>query len=279
MRRRMSRGRRKTPVYWLEDTSEWRTQSLATTVGVIPTTTLSYFRDIGQALPDPSHLYSLGADQTTPVGSAFLTPRTQLLEEPGFRVMRSVGEFTVAIKQEAVGTESAPAAPLVMVTVGLCKMETDEVGNAIDEDDWRLGPQIVPEDDASRAGSMQGEGASWIWRRSWILQNFNANANSAIDTHGVGDSTGALQWGPGTTSGLLLYGMGFSSNNKYQSVHLGAHFDIKRHVTIGAREGLFWRIHAVDMQANPISGFTLLTNRHYRTLIARPGRHSKSFRR
>lgn len=267
-KRSFSRGRRrKVPVRWMQDTEMEGLQTIASSTGLITTTFIPFTTTVTQRPDDP-------AERMNQLGlSTDLYVRDQLLQDPGWRLMRAVGEFVVGVKQVVTGPEAAPAAPFVKVKAGLCLMEVDENGSPDNDEQWQLG-QVLPTPNAiDVANQLEGESNSWIWRRTWILQNFMSGVTAVpAGRFELGDVTGAGQDLSANTA--QPFHLGFSSNVNYQSVHLGAHFDIKRHVTVKKNESLFWAIWARalgDITTAP-PYISLAFNISKRALIARPGR-------
>lgn len=275
---RMSRGRKPKPkTRWLQDSAFQNVNTIATSTGIIPTTTLSFFNDMSSgAMGDPPGV--LGT--AVPSGIQLQTnvsPRAQLLSLPGWRIMRIVGDHHIAIKQTVSGPEAAAATPIWAVTMGLCLLERDERdGTFVDEDDWQLGyPNVFSViTEADKASAMEGMGRSWIWRRTWLLQNYLAGQTAGGDG-AMGDLVNAYQL---SGNDLFPYGIGFSSNDKYPSALLGSHFDIKRHVTFKRRQEPVWRFHAIDLTGNGAGFAEFMMLRSYRTLIAKAGRPWKDER-
>lgn len=275
------------PVHWMEDGPAPGLNAFGTIVSVLPTfeltgaggTGVAFVTDMNQLPADPAGLVgTLGAASTAAIDRS---PQAQLATAKRglWRLMRCVGDFTCAIKQQvAAGTAGATtAAPFVEVTLGLCLLDLDDDGTPLNLDDWHLGATVLPEDDESVSLRTRGMANSWIFRRSWLLQNFAAGA-IASNTMTMGDGVGVSA--VLTTYQLAQYSLGYSSTKEWASQDLGAHFDIKRHVTVGPSQRLAWMLHAIDadMPGTHDTGFNLRFNMMTRKLIAKPGRPFKEKR-
>lgn len=277
MRRR--RGKRRKPqVRWLQDTQFTLPETLATTDGVINTTFLLWDDEVDQEEWDPAQTRRGSA--TIGEGSQFqLTPQAELREDRGWRMMRCVGEFTVGLYQSQHTGDNNTAAN-VLVSAGLCVLDYDDDGNIENADEWHLGPTVFPEDDESVSFEMRGMGNSWIWRRQWILSNVLANAVAgASQLTAIGWPSTATYQANTYSPDPKAWPLGPAVNNGYPSIHLGAHFDIKRHVTLKHNQRLAWAIAAHDMARDNTSKIAITFTRTYRSLIARAGRPFRGSKR
>lgn len=276
MRRHGARQRKRSrpKVRWLQDTMFSQLERFQTTDSVLQTTFLLWDDEVDQEQWDPAQTRqaagALGAaDQFQ------LTPQAELREDRGWRLIRCVGEFNVGLIQGAETISGGIHSEYVNVSAGLCVLDYDDAGNILNAADWHLGPEAFPEDDGDVGDQMRGMGNSWIWRRNWLLQNVGA---SPFASHT--GSNMALAWpGPAWYAGAdqVYYILGPSSNTQFASIHLGAHFDIKRHVTLKRNQRLAWALAAWDVDASartPVNDghFRLVHSRTYRSLIARAGR-------
>lgn len=269
------RGRKhkkKLAVKWLEDISRHRLVSAVGGSGVFPKLAVPVTLKVTQLDYDPSELlWTALPNERKP------SVRDELLAKPGWRMVRLVGDWPICLKQAAKGPEDAVAAAIVKVWVGLCMLPINADGLPNEDELTRFtqGPLAFPETIVEETAQMEGNGAPWIWRRSWLLQNFVAGQDSGYTQYLGPTQVGAAN--AFTTSGSFR--MAYASNVYYPS-SLGHTFDIKSHVTVPQGHGLFWVLEACDTQGNASSWFELLfIPGQARMLIARPGRQSKRLAR
>lgn len=273
----------KTPVMWLEDGPVDQAsfvdfnQALAGTHLQVMEQSFEFLSDLTSASQDPAGLAGTG------INPGLTNVRQQLLQGRGgqWRLMRCVGTWTIAMQQVAQytgGSNPAAAFSVARVSMGLCLMKVDDDNNEEDTDSWHLGRTEGVETLEGKSLRMAGQRSSWIWKRTWYLQNFmagNTLQGGAGAGYTLGDETSS--WSE-TTGASDTYAFGRSCNNRYESALLGAHFDIKRHCTVPVGYKLVWKFHAtstdIDTTTDHRAGFKLIGD--YRSLIARPGRSPKA---
>lgn len=284
----MRRRHHKPKVFWLQDRPR-RGRALLLSNGtgagggVITTTFVPAFVETNQVAWDPADTRS----EASVFGASFAiqqNPQAQMAQDKGWRVMRAVGNFRVALKQtnnETVSSSVYQAAPNVHVMAGLCVRTRDDNGVYLDDDRWQLGDSSVAPSDADKGISMRGNAAPWLWRRSWILRNSMATGSSNQPVASgqavyAGLETGVGQMAmQGTYSSIydgFKYPMGYMCSDHYPSIYTGSYVDMKRHVTLKANQELWFACSAIDIEYNVNSYIGLYVQPDFRYLIARGGK-------
>lgn len=262
--------RRKPMVRWLQDVPDtFPPVQVASTGGKIETFAVGFLNELASTMPDPAEVERLSVTS----GLEFKTPRGQLLTQPGWRMMRAVGTINISMLQT-----DDPVAPGAndsrgcIVRAGLAILDTNDAGDPVNTSEVHLGPRSIPIDDDAKGAWMAGVGNScFLWMRHWKLGNAGAGTAPVAGNPTTIKGDGPVYPG-GALSQLHEYPQGPAANWQFPSIHLGAYFDIKRHVTLKPNQGLFWLIAAYDIDFDSEAAFKIEYSIQRRVLIAKAGR-------